>query len=210
MGTNYYARRIPKENEINKLKTLIDSNSFDGIRKEVEVMYGRFYPLKMADEFSGYVHLGKCSGGWKFLWDPNIYIIRNGHCEYIDNGKGMTSVIFIQEPDTYYYLYQLTKDGIKGFIDRDDIEIYDEYGEKQDKEEFFTMAINWADWRGNEAWDSKTYNEFEKKKNRNWRSYVCSGEYVDMLIKEGYKMIDYDCSDFYSDGLRFATNNDFS
>lgn len=210
MGTNYYGRIIPTKKRKAELINSIVENDFREIRKKVDELYGHFSVDWDGEITGGEIHLGKRSGGWKFLWNPNIYIIRHGHTEWIDNGDGSKYGKWITEPDTYYYVYPLTKKGIWNFIKRKDVEIYDEYNEKQDKKEFFDMAVNWTTWNGEEAWDSKSYNEFERERNPNWRSYSCSGEYTNMLEKEGFTFISEDKSDFYSDGLRFSTNTEFS
>ena len=215
MGTNFYARIIPTKKRKDELKQLIDTDNFSEIETEISKTYGRFSVDYSGELSGGEVHIGKRSAGWKFLWNPNIYIVRHGHCEWEEVEPGHKVSHWIEDPDTYYYLYPLTKEGIKKFIDREDVRIFDEYGEEQDKEEFFEMAVNWTTWKDkdgqvSEAWDGKSYEEWEKKNNPNRRIYKCSGEYVDMLIKEGYEPNNLSLSDFYSDGLRFATTNDFS
>ena len=200
MGTNYYARIIPKEEDIKKLHKAIDLNNFKAIREKTTELYERFEPFNMDDKPSGYIHLGKRSGGWKFLWNPNLYKIRNGHSEEVEPGHFR----FISDPDTPYYVYPLTKKGIKNFIDREDIEIFDEYDEKQDKEEFFNMALDWITWKDEEAWDSDTYHLAHPDE----KDWTCKNEYTDFLESLGYKL-SKNKSDFYSDGLRFSTSTDF-
>ena len=195
---------IPKEPQKLQLKNLIDSNDFTEIRKQVEILYDRFQPYSMEDSIIGEIHLGKRSGGWKFLWNPNIYLIRNGHSEYTKNSKGGGSYRYIPEPNSAYYVYPLTKQGIKSFIDREDIEIYNEYGEKQDKDEFFEMALNWTTWSNEEAWDSDSYHLAHP----NEKDWIYKNEYTDFLESLGYKL-SKNKSDFYSDGLRFSTSTDF-
>jgi hypothetical protein len=196
MGTNYYARIIPKEEDIKKLHELINLNDFKAIREKTYELYERFEPYSADAEPTGYIHLGKRSGGWKFLWNPNLYTIRNGHYSEIEPNH----FIYVIDPDTAYYLYPLTKEGIKSFIDREDIEIFNEYNEKEDKEEFFKMALNWD----KESWDSDSYHlAFPDEKVWN-----CKNEYTDFLESLGYKL-SKDKSDFYSDDLRFATSTDF-
>lgn len=197
MGTNYYARIIPKEEDIKKLHELIDLNDFRAIREKTCELYERFGPYSADAEPTGYIHLGKRSGGWKFLWNPNLYTIRNGHYSEIEPNH----FIYVIDPDTAYYLYPLTKEGIKSFIDREDIEIFNEYNEKEDKEEFFEMALNWD----KESWDSDSYHlAFPDEKVWN-----CKNEYTDFLESLGYKL-SKNKSDFYSDGLRFAGFTEFS
>lgn len=210
MGTNYFARKLPSMRRKEYLKQIIDEDMFDEIKSKVNFMYGSF-SLDGGEPSGGEIHLGKRSGGWKFLWNPNIFQVRNGHSELIDNPNGSRSSRWIVEPDTPYYVYPLTKKGIKEFIDREDIEIYDEYGEKQNKEEFWKMALEWTTWKDREtnkvieAWDADSYDAAYP----NERHLSCRNEYTDFLEGLGYKLSKYK-SDFYSDGLRFATTTEFS
>lgn len=189
MGTNYYARVIPTKKRKLELFSLINTDKWNEILEETHKIFDNFHPYNINDPITGVIHLGKRSAGWKFLWNPNIYLIRNGYT---------------------YYVYSLNKESIWNFINRPDIEIYDEYGEKQDKKEFFDMAINWITWKGKEAWDSKSYAEYERSKNPNYKDYSSRGEYIDLLLNEGFKMASESNHDFYSDGLRFATTTEFS
>ena len=203
MGTNFYAKIIPTKERKESLKKLIDDNNFHDIREQVIQMYDSFKPLNMEDEIQGEIHLGKRSAGWRFLWNPNIYMIRQGHTEWTEH-EGGRSGHWIQEPSIAYYVYPLTRKGIKAFIDREDIEIYDEYGDKQDKEGFWKEALGWTAWNGHEAWDADSYDkEYPNEKHFSWEN-----EYTDFLESLGYKLSKYK-SDFYSDGLRFSTTTDF-
>lgn len=206
MGTNFYARIIPTKERKQELHESIDNNNVSMVQTLVHEMYDSIYMDWGCNEIKGgCVHLGKRSGGWKFLWNPNIFLVRNGHTEWTDHGDGFRSGCWVHEPNTAKYLYPLTKEGIKAFIDREDVKIYDEYGEFQDKEEFFDMAINWTTWQGKEAWDADTYNE----EHPNERKFSCRNEYTDFLEDLGYKLSEMKM-DFYSDGLRFSTSTDFS
>lgn len=201
MGTNYFAHIIPSMEKKKKLTELIiNSTNFREIMDLTSEMFGYF------DEYShtgGIIHLGKRSGGWKFLWDPNIYRIRNGHTEPVEVEPGHIKHNWVKDPDTSFMLYPLTKEGIKNFIDREDIEIYDEYRRLQNKEEFFKMALDWIDWNGKEAWDGESY-EKEHPSKFNYHT-----EYCDFLSSLGYN-IKWPWTDFYNDGLRFSTSTNFS
>ena len=212
MGTNYEARIIPSKKRKKELIDAIKADDFTLIGKLREEMYDSIHMDWNTDSIEGgIVHLGKASGGWKFLWNPNVFVIRNGHSEWIDNPDGSRSSRWIHEPDTMKYLYPLTKKGIKAFIDREDVVIYDEYDEKQDKEEFWKMAIGWTKWKDPdtgqmvEAWDSDTYYDEHPRE----AYYQVNNEITDMLIQEGYKLSELH-DDFYSDGLRFSTSTEFS
>ena len=197
MGTNYYAKIIPtkerKEYIINLIKES-DPSKWRKIRSSIAETYGL---LDEYDHTGGEIHLGKCSYGWKFLWNPNTYRVRNGHTVEEEIEPGHIVYHYVSEPDTMFQIYPLTKEGIKAFIDREDIEIYDEYEEKQDKEEFWKMVIE------REGLDGKEY-ELKDPSHINYHT-----EYSDFLISQGYK-VEWPYTDFYSDGLRFATCNNFS
>lgn len=206
MGCNYYARLIPTNKRKDELKRLIDSDDWYSIKEEVQKTFSKFEPYTMDEPLEGYIHLCKHSAGWKTLWNPNIYQIRNGHSEFYDNPDGSRGCRFIEEPDTARYIYPLTKKGIKALIDREDIEIYDEYGEKQDKEEFWKDSLTRdKGWRGEKPWDGAAY----EKEHSMERHYSCRNNYTIFLESLGYKPTSSTWSDFYSDGLRFASTTDF-
>ena len=199
MGTNYYARIIPSVESKTKLQNAIESNDSKTIIDLVNKIYSRLH-IDNDELVGGEVHLGKRSGGWKFLWNPNVYISRD---IYKDEDSGEYRLgKYIPE-----FLYPLTKDGIKEFIQRDDVEIYDEYGKLQNKDEFFEMAINWVTWKDREAWDSKTYYEYNPS---DYDGYVCRNDLTEYLDQESIDYISKSHTDFYNDGLRFSTSVEFS
>ena len=205
MSTNYYAHIIPSKQRKMKLHHAIDLNDFDLINELVNEMYGKIEMHWDSQELiGGIVHLGKRSGGWKFLWNPNVFVIRNGHLED-RNGQRR----WVDEPSTGKYLYPLTKQGLHDFIFRKDVLVYDEYHELQDKEEFWKMALEWGYDKDNEGWDAASYEAYEREQN-NYHQYPVMGELTDFLKSEGYKFTSQTNSDFYSDGLRFAGFTDFS
>jgi hypothetical protein len=112
---------------------------------------------------------------------------------------------WIEEPSTPIYTYPLTKQGLHDFIFRNDVLVYDEYHELQDKEEFWQMALSWGYDKDNEGWDAAGY---EKEYHKH--IYPVTGELTDLLKAEGYQFTSMSNSDFYSDGLRFAGYTDFS
>ena len=199
MGCNYFARIIPSKERKKELHDAIEFNDFPLINKLTDEMYN---PIRVeyGEDYiiGGVVHLGKRSSGWKFLWNPNVFVIRNGHLE--DNNGTRR---YVPDPDTPLYTYPLTKNGLKSFIDREDVLIYDEYDVLQDKEAFWDMALKWGYEKDDEGWDATSYEEKHT-------SYPVTGELTDLLKKEGYKFTSYSNSDFYSDGLRFAGFTEFS
>ena len=205
MGTNYYAHIVPSKQRKMKLHHAIDLNDFDLINKLVDEMYGDISKDYNQNITGGIVHLGKRAGGWKFLWDPNVFVIRHGHVEDKNGQRG-----WVEEPNTGKYLYPLTKQGLHDFIFREDILIYDEYHELQDKEEFWQMALSWGYGKDKEGWDAASYEAYERERNNYYREYPITGELTDFLKSEGYGFTSWTNSDFYSDGLRFAGFIDFS
>lgn len=196
MGTNYYARIIPSVESKTKLQQAIESNDFKTVTELVNKMYSRLH-LDNNELVGGEVHLGKRSGGWKFLWNPNVYVTRE---IYKDNDTGQYRLgKYVGK-----FLYELTRKGIKEFIDRDDVVIYNEYNEIWDKDKFFDMAINWS-YHG---WDSKKYYEEYPD---DYDGYVCRNELTKFLDQEFIDYISTTHSDFYNDNdLRFSTSTDFS
>lgn len=199
MGTNYYARIIPSTESKTKLQKAIESNDFETIEELTVKLYSRLH-LDNNELVGSSVHLGKRSGGWKFLWNPNVYIIRDIYKDEDTEEYRLGKYI----PK---FLYPLTKEGIKEFIQRDDVEIYDEYGKIQNKDEFFEMAINWVTWKDRESWDSKTYYEDHPS---DYDGYTFRNDLTKYLDQESIDYISDSHTDFYMDGLRFSTSTDFS
>ena len=206
MGTNFYLRFKPSKEAKEALIDAINDNQYSKIEDCYHEMYCSL-EYDYANEMfkGGYVHLGKRSGGWKFLWNPNIAIKRNGHVVEVENEHGVIEKRWKVDASELIYFYPLTKEGIKTFIDKDDVIILDEYDEIQNKEEFWNMAFNWGHEKDDIGYDAGTYEEKypEEKK------YVCDSELIRLLEKEGYKFSSVTKSDFYSDGLRFSTSTDF-
>ena len=197
MGTNYYCHIIPSHERKKELHDAIEANDFSLISKLKAEMYD---PIQLGDDneiIGGKVHLGKLSCGWKFLWNPNVFVIRQGHLEDSPTGRK-----YVPDPSIPKYLYPLTKHGLHDFIFREDVLVYDECGELQDKEEFWKDALEWGQPDG---WDAAGYEKEYKE-----HIYPVTGGLTDLLRQEGYKFTSYSNSDFYSDGLRFAGFTDFS
>lgn len=191
MGTNYYARILPGIAERSNLIRLVEKNGdFDDIVDTAMNLYGRVSEINEWGIFGtringGQVHLGKSSGGWKFLWNPNIY------WHWIDGGdKGE-----IREP---LYVYPLTREGIRRFLSRPDVLVFDEYGDGQDKEEFFGMATS----DGGLDYDGYHAGHPEE------RMLAVKTSYTDWLEQLGYRL-SRNKSEFYSDGLRFSASTNF-
>lgn len=192
MGTNYYARILPTLEEKENLKKLIDSDDFYAIEKEVQRLYGESTEYDKGAE----IHLGKRSGGWKFLFNPN-----------------------------YERYYKLTKEGLKEFLNKPNVIIYSEYfnsdngvmkytddPDKADSKEylwtlqqFFDMAFNWGQPDG---WDGESYEKWEMSRGKGYQGYTRYGDSRERYWREkGYNPSYYN---FYNDGLRWSTCCEFS
>jgi len=195
MGTNYYARVIPTKERKKEIITAVLNDDFPLINKLINETYG-LPAAEKGELLGGNIHLGKASCGWKFLWNPNIYKLANGHLE---EGN-----VWVVDDPTILQFYELNKKSITDFVNQDNVLIYDEYGELQDKKEFLEYAFN------KDGWDSETYYKWEREQypeRKNFWNYKTN--YVEFLISLGYKMNE-GYNDFYSDGLRFATYTEFS
>lgn len=192
MGTNFYARIIPTKERKEEIKKAIDEDDFPTVKELVEKTY--YSPTTYSVE-GGNVHLGKRSSGWKFLWNPNWSKIHKGHSEIDSGGKYK----WINEGYAIHKYYDLTKQSITDFVNQANVVIYDEYNEKQNKQEFLDMAFGW-----NDGWDSESY-----LKEMGGNAAIYTSEYTQFLEQEGFTLSKTK-ADFFSDGLRFATHTEFS
>lgn len=205
MSTNYYARIIPSKERKEELKKKIDENDFNSIEALTSELYSRpYFDYGKQTFVGGCVHLGHRAGGWKFLWNPNWYKKAKGHTEEVFH-DGAVHTKYVSDGYDIFKYYDLNKESIKAFIDREDIVIYNEYNEKQDKEDFFNMALNWGKKDG---YDHETYTE-KHKDNFYYLSNLYVTDYMTFLKEQGFTL-NKGNMDFYSDGLRFATTTDFS
>lgn len=205
MSTNYYARIIPTKERKEELKKRIDENDFNSIEALTSELYSRpYFNYDKQTIVGGCVHLGHRAGGWKFLWNPNWYKKTKGHTEEVFHEGGFR-VKYVSDGYDIFKYYDLNKESIKAFIDREDIVIYNEYNEKQDKDDFFNMALN---WEIKDGYDHETYTE-KHKDNFYYLSNLYVTDYMTFLKEQGFTL-NKGNMDFYSDGLRFATTTDFS
>lgn len=122
--------------------------------------------------------IGHRAGGWLFSWNP-----------------------FLNEIKTF------TKEEIINLVNRNDVIIFDEYHEKQDKETFLEMAFKWCI---DDGLTSKTYHMIPEHSHE----YIPSMDsIINKLIHmknsdESYKIIkektSYSITDFIHDGLRWS------
>ena len=76
-------------------------------------------------------------------------------------------------------------------------------------DEFFKEALEWTTWKGEEAFDSKSYAEWEQSQGHYPFISTKDTEYIRLLTEEGFN-VEWPYNDFYSDGLRFSTSVEFS
>lgn len=95
MGTNFYIRKKLSEAEKNNIKTHIDNEDWRTV--------GDLIPEE--------IHIGKRSGGWKFLWDSNNFVF-----------------------------FKPNKESLMKFL-KEYGQIYDEYGKKFTFDEFINDEI---------------------------------------------------------------------
>ena len=60
MGTNFYGRKIPQTKSLNEIAVKILNSEISGAKELLDNL------LKETE-----IHIGKLSGGWKFLFDSN-------------------------------------------------------------------------------------------------------------------------------------------
>ena len=121
------------------------------------------------------IPVGHRAGGWKFSWSPY-----NKHLKSLD------------------------VKGIKEFVYRDDVVIYNEYREILDKDEFLKMAF---DWGKDDGWDSISY--YKEHPNEPQLPATDYQRTVYKFVNEHFpdKTIKFESSyqcEFYSDGLRWS------
>lgn len=194
--------------------------------------YIRKIPFKK-EEYSeelNEIHIGKRSAGWKFLWNPNIYLLTKHELKNRNNNYFKYFVVkeclSIDSKFSKYVIkyYDLNKQSIENFLKQKDFEIYNEYDEKIDVSSFLKMAYSWCQENG---YDNKSYQKYEEKiynkivseKTNNLSEYKIrkfhsppilyySTERDQFWEDLGYNPTGY--GDFYSDGLRFSTSCNFS
>lgn len=180
MSTNFYARIIPTADEKQELIDAINNDDAKLVEELTHTLYGTRCDYNQGKR----IHLGKRSGGWKFLWNPNVIRMWD----------------FEVRAYKWDYIYPLTKEGITKFVKRDDVIISDEYGVVMTPEEFLDMAFNWCV----DGIDGKEYQSNPK--------YDASPYYHNYDIEQKWRDLGYEVEyyDFYSDGLRFSTSIEFS
>ena len=111
MGTNFYARHIPTEQEYEAMQQKIVERNLDELQK-------------LLNEVRTEYHIGKRSGGWQFLFAPHIKL-RVG---FWNSGQVVSP-------------WENTLESIKEYLSRPDVQICDEYGRTFTPEEFWNEEV---------------------------------------------------------------------
>lgn len=194
MPTNYYAQITPT---IERKRELVDlilvEKNYNRIISEIMKTFG-LYDVDISGEpkaNGGVVHLGRMDKPkGRFLWNPNVHIFNELKSKY----DGAIEVQYTEIVS--HMLYKLNKVGIETFIRRPDINLFTEYGEWVDKDEFLKMAFEFDDWD-------------EEETKRNFELQYPDEELKKELKKLGYN-IKKNSSIFYNDGLMFLATQNFS
>lgn len=190
MSTNYFARIIPLKKTKEELKEYIDKDDFIMVEKMLKDNYGGDLYIDYNGVYHGnWIHIGKHSSGWKFLWNPNVWYFTD-KCECLYDS--------------------LTVDAIKKFIFRDDVIIYDEYNKALDKTEFWNEVMKCS----YEGYDYNTYfkenaDSYNDYSSNYYKFFTNNMKRLTKYMNVNPDTYNYKYGDFYSDGLRFSIDNDF-
>ena len=111
MGTNYYCKHIPTEEEYKKMQETLTNKQLDKLEE-------------LLHDAKKEYHIGKRSCGWQFLFAPHIKI-REG---FANSGQVVSP-------------WENTLESIKEYLSRPDVIIYDEYGTEFTPEQFWNKEI---------------------------------------------------------------------
>ena len=141
MGTNYYMKRIPTEDDIQKITELTKQRMFDELQEYV-------------NEMNANIHIGKRSGGWKFLFNHQ-------------DGK---------------YFDPQYQESLKAWLNEPHYRIVDEYGEEFTFEEFWQMTRDW-DSHPNNNWDDSAYAKYEREQGNWFYNSACSVDEAERIFR---------------------------
>lgn len=114
MGTNFYCRKIPTAKEMKEMQQALAERQYDKLKELIDAT---------AKEY----HIGKRSYGWQFLFAPHI-----------KRRNGFANTGCVVSP------WEETIASIKKYLSRDDVEIYNEYGEKFSFYDFWNEEIGYC------------------------------------------------------------------
>ena len=136
MGTNFYARRIPTQEEIAELHKCVD-----------EIAMGICSVADMADkiEMGDDIHLGKRSAGWQFNWEyhPEYY---SDNLESIKKFLSRDDIVIVDEYNTKFSLEEFLNEEI-GYCLYNDPERYingKQYDERYEDKHIAAFCEEWT------------------------------------------------------------------
>ena len=163
MGTNFYVKRKPSEKDKQHILSLLSEDKYQEIQD--------FLTNDLNKEY----HIGKRSGGWQFLFSP----------KYARNHSTGEKIPWM-EP----YPWEENLQSIKDYIGREDMDIYDEYGEHFTPQQFWEEEVGQA-----------LYNDPEK--------YINGPQYDKKHPEHKHWSVKY--PEYTNDeGIRFASTYEFS
>lgn len=160
MGVNFYCRKIPTASEMKEMQQALTERQYDKLQKLIDTATKQY-------------HIGKRSGGWQFLFAPHIKR-RSG---FYDSGQVVSP-------------WEETIASLKNYLSREDVEIYNEYGDK------FTFYEFW-----NEEIGDSLFNDPE--------NYINSKQYYEKYPNQKSGLFLEDTEFTTEEGLRFSTNDYF-
>lgn len=114
MGTNFYCKHIPTEEEYKKMQEALTNKQLDKLEE-------------LLHDAKKEYHIGKRSCGWQFLFAPHIKI-REG---FSNSGQVVSP-------------WENKLESIKEYLSRPDVIIYDEYGTEFTPEQFWNKEIGYC------------------------------------------------------------------
>lgn len=157
MGTNFYCKHIITQIEHNELEEKLAKRQYEEVKKLINA-YEQPY------------HIGKRSCGWQFFFQANDYTEQHGEYHVVDKEALVP--------------WDANEQSIKTYLSRNDVRIYDEYGNEYTFDEFWNNEIKDCLYRDETHINILDY--FEKHKDRK--------KYGDHM------------NEFENDGLRWTTN----
>lgn len=150
MGTNFYMKRIPTEDDIQMMSTLALERKLDELQSFV-------------NEINKEIHIGKRSGGWKFLFNHNNAV----------------------------YFDPKSQESLKAWLSDPHYQIEDEYGEKLTFEEFWDMVCEW-NANPNNNWDDSAYYKYERERGNHYDHPCCPSVAYEMYNMFGVRPLYHD------------------
>lgn len=223
MSTNYYLRVLPPIDIKKRVKAAVDTDNFEKL-ETLSAYYRQFPEYPDEEDYTqkrfGLLHLGKRSGGWKFLWNPHL----TAFCTDYKTGKYELQSLYSLSPEGIesflksfpdaYIVTEYDKSAQPAVLDVPDNEAelvkddrYMDLYEDMDQftiDAFLEMAFSW-----NKDHTSDTEYTDERSGLYDPTPYFMRQPIYPLLMKE-YPDAVVTHGDIWVNGLRFAQTNSFS